>query len=127
VSATVCETCSQIHSDSDVRVAGSRFIAGPYIYTTIAGTPHRLTRQEAAADLCKIRTEENKVNTPTNYGNEVIVRSCLAAAQVAGQLAGRTGGIWTVNKACTTYIVARSTSPDDLRKDSRYLTIKVVK
>jgi len=74
------------------------------------------------------QTKENpEVTTPTNYSNEVTVRSCLAAAQVAGQLAGRTGGIWTVNKACTTYIVARSTSPDDLRKDSRYLTIKVVK
>lgn len=67
------------------------------------------------------------MNTPTNYSNEVIVSSCLAAAQIAGQLAGRTEGIWTTNKACTTYIVARSTHPSDLRKDARYLTIKVEK
>ena len=55
MSATVCETCGYIHCRSEVRVAGSRFVAGPHTYTTIAGTPPRPTRREAAADLCKIR------------------------------------------------------------------------
>ena len=67
------------------------------------------------------------MSTKTNYSNEVTVSTCLEAAQIAGQLAGRTGGAWITNKACTTYIVARSTSPADLRKDSRYLTIMVAK
>lgn len=57
----------------------------------------------------------------------IVARENLEAARIAGEIAGRTGGVWTVNPATSTYIVAASTHPNDMTKANRYATIKVNK
>lgn len=59
------------------------------------------------------------------WGYAVTVVSTNAeAAKLAGEIAGRLGGIWTVNTAATVYIVAPSTRQTN--RTERHATIRVV-